>query len=148
MARACNTDGCLGLCEPGRYRCPAHDTEPERNRRHNTRRRAVTGDGAARRMRARVNSEGGARCEVCTHWRDAHAIHIDHIVAIADGGTDYDFNVRPICTDCHGDKTRAENRARSGRASATGGSSRRHAPRVADRLPDDVLRERRRRGRP
>ncbi|WP_221899405.1 HNH endonuclease [Xanthomonas sp. GW] len=38
------------------------------------------------------------------------ATEVDHILNVAEGGTDDDANLQAICTDCHGAKTQAEAR--------------------------------------
>ncbi len=42
--------------------------------------------------------------------RDAE--EVDHIVRLADGGTDHPSNLQSLCEDCHKEKTAAENGAR------------------------------------
>lgn len=146
MAKACGRDNCLGLCAPGETYCPAHKRARDQYRRDQ--RAAVAGDGAASRLRRYINRVGQHLCGSCLGLHPAHGLEVDHVVALSSGGTDFDHNVVALCKRCHGMKTAAENRARaagnhwgrpiSQRAAPRGAP----APRVADRLPDDVKRRR------
>jgi len=41
---------------------------------------------------------------------------VDHIVNVAEGGTDDDVNLQTICSDCHQVKTQAEARRGAARS--------------------------------
>lgn len=50
-------------------------------------------------------------CQPCKHQgRITEATEVDHIVNVAEGGSDDDTNLQAICTECHGLKTQAEAR--------------------------------------
>lgn len=56
-------------------------------------------------------------CRVCyAAGRFALAAVRDHIVPLAEGGTDDETNIQPLCQDCSDEKTRAE--AQRGQARA------------------------------
>ena len=46
----------------------------------------------------------GYRCAVCGCELKPHEHHIDHIVPLADGGSDNVENLQPLCLRCHGEK--------------------------------------------
>jgi len=105
---------CGRLTEPGKSRCPEHERAVRRvwDRRSvlNRRARLASGDGAASRLRYRVNREGGADCVVCSTFYPGGLIRIDHTLRLADGGLDVDDNVTTMCHYCHQAKTTAEQR--------------------------------------
>ena len=76
----------------------------------------ANGDGAAARLRRKVNTVGGSDCVWCGHWYPASLLRIDHRVALCNGGTDTDVNVQPLCLGCHHMKTVEEARNRAGGA--------------------------------
>ena len=93
-----------GLALPGRSRCRAHGggawarTNPA-NKKHY---------GADwRTIRARVLREQ-LICALCP----ARATDVDHVIAVADGGTDNRTNLRGLCERCHKKYTAEQNRAR------------------------------------
>lgn len=108
MRRACILSGphCSddGIAVPGRSRCRAHGggswerTDPSSKKRY---------DAAWRAVRARVLREKPS-CALC----GSLATDVDHIVAVADGGTDDRSNLRGLCLPCHKKHTAAQNRAR------------------------------------
>lgn len=52
-------------------------------------------------------------CRACaSQGRTRAATVVDHITPKADGGSDDETNLQPLCTDCHDDKTRADNGAK------------------------------------
>ena len=59
-----------------------------------------------------MNQAGSARCAYCRSVCAATFIQIDHRIALIDGGQDTEYNVQPVCKDCHVDKTSAEAKAR------------------------------------
>ena len=63
-----------------------------------------------RRVLARHN-DACAKCEVALDDGPSFA-EIDHIIPLADGGTNVDANLQPLCLRCHREKTLEENRAR------------------------------------
>lgn len=64
--------------------------------------------------RDRVALRDGYRCAKCGATWVPNRDHVDHIVELADGGTNDDGNLQLLCDDpCHKDKTAAEARARA-----------------------------------
>lgn len=58
------------------------------------------------RERAKLFEDAGGKCAVCTRKlgpRDSW--ELDHIIAIALGGTDDDSNLRIVCNWCHDPKS-------------------------------------------
>lgn len=52
-------------------------------------------------------------CRVCmSEGRTTIAVEVDHFIPLKDGGTDRVTNLQPICSECHQDKTRRENKER------------------------------------
>ena len=72
----------------------------------------IKGGGAAARLRRKLNREGGASCNHCRVFYPAAGLHIDHRLALQNGGTDTDTNLQILCKPCHGNKTIGENQAR------------------------------------
>lgn len=64
--------------------------------------------------RERVAMRYGYRCAKCGAVWVSNRDHIDHIVELADGGTNDDSNLQPLCdVPCHKAKTDAEAKARA-----------------------------------
>ena len=74
----------------------------------------ATGDGAAARLRRKVNTAGGIDCATCWHWYPASLVRIDHRASLVSGGLDVDINVQPLCVGCHHIKTAREAQTRAG----------------------------------
>ena len=56
--------------------------------------------------RARFFAAAGSRCSVCTRkLGPSDDWDLDHTVALANGGTNDDGNIRVVCCWCHTDKT-------------------------------------------
>jgi 5-methylcytosine-specific restriction protein A len=70
-----------------------------------------------RRTRALVLTRDGGRCSC-----GAPALEVDHVVPVAEGGTDEAWNLRAICPPCHKIKTQEE--AKRGRRVAADRSRR------------------------
>ncbi|WP_222943066.1 HNH endonuclease [Stenotrophomonas maltophilia] len=50
-------------------------------------------------------------CQPCKQQgRVTEATEVDHIVNVAEGGSDDETNLQAICAECHGVKTQAEAR--------------------------------------
>ena len=113
LPRPCLDCGRLG--PPGKSRCPEHERAVrrvwDRGSVLNRKRRMATGDGAAARLRQRINRQGGSECERCGDYHPAPLIRIDHRTPLASGGLDIDENVGPLCHRCHTAKTVGEQRA-------------------------------------
>lgn len=61
------------------------------------------------RVRLRVYERAGGRCEVCQRkLGPADKWQADHIVALVNGGTHSEVNLRCICDWCHKGKTRED----------------------------------------
>lgn len=61
------------------------------------------------RVRVRVFEAHGGRCAGCTRKiGPADKWDCDHIQALANGGQNREANLQPLCSWCHGDKTRAD----------------------------------------
>lgn len=64
--------------------------------------------------RERVAMRYGYRCAKCGAVWVSSRDHIDHIVELADGGTNDDSNLQPLCdVPCHKAKTDARAKARA-----------------------------------
>ena len=62
-----------------------------------------------RRKRDRVLSRDGHLCQPCRRSRRLRlATQVDHIIGLAEGGTDHESNLQAICDDCHERKTQRE----------------------------------------
>lgn len=77
------------------------------------RRRDKSGRGGRpwRRIRARILRRDNGLCQPC--WRAGRvtpAVEVDHVVNVADGGSDADDNLEAICGPCHKVKTQQEAR--------------------------------------
>ena len=56
-------------------------------------------------------------CRICgALGRVSLATEVDHVVPLAEGGSNDDANLQPICGDCHKAKTAEEIRRAGGRA--------------------------------
>lgn len=67
-------------------------------------------------IRERILRRDGGLCQCCKRaGRVSIATQVDHIQALADGGTDDDANLEGICEPCHVEKTAAEAARRAGR---------------------------------
>ena len=64
-------------------RCPQHTLRNGSTRRW-------------RQLRASVLFDGAYTCRC-----GAHADEVDHIIPVADGGTDHPSNLRGLCSRCH-----------------------------------------------
>lgn len=61
------------------------------------------------RIRVRVFEAHGGRCAGCTRKiGPADKWDCDHIQALANGGQNRERNLQPLCSWCHGDKTKAD----------------------------------------
>jgi 5-methylcytosine-specific restriction endonuclease McrA len=102
MPRVCIR--CSRPAVPGRSRCQLHGggdwvrVTPESKAHY---------DAAWRELRARVLREE-PNCRVC----GAKATDVDHIVALADGGSNDRGNLRALCRKHHKEHTAAQNKAR------------------------------------
>ncbi|TDV43769.1 5-methylcytosine-specific restriction protein A [Pseudomonas graminis] len=107
-ARACNA-----LTRNAKY-CDAH---LDLSKAWGTRQGSGRGGRPWRRLRDQVLARDQylCRCEECVQLgRVRAATEVDHIVALAQGGTDYPSNLRAIHHDCHKLKTAREAQAARG----------------------------------
>jgi 5-methylcytosine-specific restriction protein A len=61
-----------------------------------------------REQRLRVLARDSHRCQLRYPGCLVHAVEVDHVVPVAEGGTDCDSNLRAACTECHRVKSQAE----------------------------------------
>jgi 5-methylcytosine-specific restriction enzyme A len=71
-----------------------------------------TSDWLAKRQRILVRD--AYTCAVCGLVVSGRRAHVDHIVPLEQAGTDEDDNLQVLCDQCHGRKTRGEQRRRGG----------------------------------
>ena len=135
LARACKHPGCPRHATRGSYRCSEHSAaqrahEPQRPRESAARRGY---DRTWRRVRAQFLTKHPACCGTLPATVpggigsrcDRPATEVDHVTALADGGTHAWSNLQPFCKSCHSRKTAAENRGAAGRIrSRTDGAAR------------------------
>ena len=109
LPQPCLEPGCRTYAY-GTSRCNYH--EAVKGRVKQAKRKAAGGDGAARRLREALNREGWCVCAACGVDGFAGRYQVDHIVALADGGSDVATNVQALCKACHDAKTAVENKRR------------------------------------
>lgn len=97
-ARVCGTPGCPEL-KP----CPHHVPAPGWNTRPSKRNQTRPSDAMEIRDRVRQRDEG-----ICYWCGEPGARHVDHILAVADGGTWDESNMAVMHEACHDEKTRIE----------------------------------------
>ncbi len=103
---------CGAITDAGKSRCAIHQRAKrkvwDRGSVLNRKRRMQNGDGAAARLRAQVNREGGGLCISCNDYYPAPMLNVDHIVRMANGGADEDGNLQLLCKYHHNIKNRRE----------------------------------------
>lgn len=109
--RPCRAQGCRALHRNANGYCDGH---AEQAKAWATRKGSGRGGRPWRRKRERIfkRDQYLCRCDDCAKLgriREAH--EVDHIVALAHGGTDDDSNLRAINRDCHKAKTQWESKA-------------------------------------
>lgn len=60
------------------------------------------------KQRMRVLERDSHRCQLRLHGCTGRAVEVDHIVPVAEGGSDHDSNLHSVCTECHRVKSQAE----------------------------------------
>ena len=107
-----------GALTTGANYCPAHTlTEEERRRKRQTWRTGYR-DPEYARNRARRYVHAHGRCEDCGRPLKGHLFpdgarwECDHLVALSDGGSNAEDNLRCRCLACHYPKTAKDRRAR------------------------------------
>lgn len=119
--KPCNHPGCGVLVRDGTGRCPKHKREAWA--KAPTAAKRVTGR-RLQTMRERLFAENPLCVECERNGLVMLATQRDHVIPLAEGGTDDDDNVQGLCKPCHDAKSRQE--------SARG----RHGPVVVSMLPD------------
>ena len=111
IPRPCRAAGCSGKTTERHGYCPDHE---HMSVGWNERRKGKSGRGGRpwRRKREAVLQRDRYLCQTC--WRTGRATpatEVDHIKALADGGTDSVTNMEAICSACHKAKTHRESTA-------------------------------------
>lgn len=106
VRRACIHPGCLAYGNDA-TRCPAHQGERVRAKGY---RRRSSGDGAQKRLRAKLNKGVAWKCLHCLGDFPPQALEVDHRVPLRRGGQDVDGNLQILCTPCHRAKSARESR--------------------------------------
>lgn len=81
------------------YRCLKHGGSQYLRRRALGRRTGST--RAHRRRRVRIFERDGYRCQHCGTPVTPATGHLDHLVAVINGGSDEDSNLRTLCRTCN-----------------------------------------------
>jgi hypothetical protein len=55
----------------------------------------------SKRIRVQILARDNYRCKMCGRTKDEVALEVDHILSIADGGTDELNNLATLCRDCN-----------------------------------------------
>lgn len=58
-----------------------------------------------KRLRFEILKRDGFRCKYCGVTSAASMLHVDHVVAVSDGGTNDPANLVTACIDCNGGKS-------------------------------------------
>lgn len=101
MARVCAEPGCATLAVD-RTHCEAHKRKPWAKSGAADRRRGSSGWQWQRTVRRILQRDRG----VC-RWCNGKATTADHVVAVAEGGSDADHNLVAACGECN-DRRRRE----------------------------------------
>jgi 5-methylcytosine-specific restriction protein A len=101
VLRACVT---CGRPSTASY-CSEHKPKPWAT---STRKEQVTLSGSAEQARRRRVLDRYLHC--CHRCGGTGADEVDHVVPLAEGGADQDWNLAPIHGECHREKTAAEAR--------------------------------------
>ncbi len=96
---------CPELVPRGTARCDKHKTEHYRRQEASRPRDRQKRFGRLWQKKRAIVLAEEPLCQVC---RRAAATECDHIVPVADGGTDARSNLRGLCKACHSRKTAAE----------------------------------------
>lgn len=114
--KLCAHVGPEGPCyEPvpnGAKHCPAHKQPAWRSAGGPTTASTVAGHRPGwPRLRAEVLERDGHTCQMRLPGCLVHASEVDHVVPVADGGTDDKSNLRAACHPCHATTTARHARA-------------------------------------
>lgn len=115
MARTERSCWC-GRITKGRSKyCPEHQQQASREKQQS---RKIGSGWEWSRITARIKKRDGHRCtEILddgTRCTETAGLEVDHVVALEDGGTNDDANLRTRCAEHHLDKHRRERRQRRG----------------------------------
>ena len=55
-----------------------------------------------------IRNQQAKHCNTCPRFLDLREFHIDHVIPLADGGSDTFDNKQALCIACHLKKTRTE----------------------------------------
>jgi 5-methylcytosine-specific restriction enzyme A len=113
--KPCAAPGCGNLIRGARH-CDKHQHLSAAWANSQRASKGVTGR-PWRRLRDQIMERDGhlCRCDECTRLGRTRLAHeVDHIVPLADGGTDDPRNLRAINRDCHKLKTQVESAAGRG----------------------------------
>lgn len=107
--RPCIEVRCPLLAQPGKARCSVHEAELQRAKWQ----RNPNRDMAYRRAKAAVAKHLPIPCALCgqpiTHLgHDRWSLTFDHIVSVADGGTNDLSNLRPAHKSCNSARGRRQ----------------------------------------
>ncbi|WP_081951608.1 HNH endonuclease [Pseudomonas cremoricolorata] len=110
--RPCNAQGCRALHRNAHGYCDTHaGIAEEKTKAWASRKGSGRGGRPWRRKREYILKRDGylCRCDECVRLgRVREADEVDHILAVAKGGSDADDNLRAINSDCHRRKSHAE----------------------------------------
>lgn len=100
--KLCQYPMCPNTMETGNY-CPQH--KPKQAKAHGAGRTYRT--KRWRYTRAAVFQRDGYKCQMCGRLI-GESPQCDHIIPIAQGGTDDEDNLQTLCIECHAGKTAGE----------------------------------------
>ncbi len=110
--KPCSQPGCGVLVRDGTSRCPKHKREAWA--KSPTAAKRVTGR-RLQALRERLFTDNPLCVECERQGRVTLATQRDHVISLAEGGTDEDDNVQGLCRACHDTKSRQESvRGRNG----------------------------------
>ena len=118
-ARPCRHKGCNQLVRDGSGYCQTHQSDRKIGKFSDKRRgsRHERGYGSEwDKTRIRILKRDNGLCQPCLKVGQVSVARaVDHIVPKSEDGTDDDWNLQAICTECHRKKTSEEAlRARKG----------------------------------
>lgn len=101
----CSEPGCPRLVTNGNL-CSDHQREPWANARSRRPRLPGQSGWSEQKLHAEIMKLFGGMCHVCGR---PGADEVDHVLPLAEGGTDTHSNLRPIHSEpCHREKTASE----------------------------------------
>ena len=103
----CSWPGCPNTIDVGNY-CEEH--RPQRTSPKKTDPKYWT--TSWRQTQKYVFVRDHYHCQACDRLLSDGQAHCDHIIPVAQGGSDYEDNLQTLCIACHNRKTRAEEAGR------------------------------------